>query len=311
MNLLVALLNGVVYGLLLFMVSSGLTLVFGMMGVLNFAHASFYMLGAFAGFVASKYLGFWWGLLAATLFVGLAGLAAERGLLARVRRFGHTHELLLTFGLAFVIQEGVKLLFGPLPVAYRIPEELRQAAFTLGGVPYPWFRVVIGGVALLMFVVLYAILGLTRIGIVIRAAVQAPQMVAALGHNVPVVFSGLFAVGVAMAGLGGAVSGVFYPTSSTMAVELGSIVFVVVVVGGLGSLNGALAASLLVGLLTSFAVSIDVSLGDLGRALGMAVDPDARGMAALSLSSIAGVLPYALMLVVLLFRPGGLAGGRL
>ena len=306
---LVALLNGLVYGLLVFMVSAGLTLVFGMMGVLNFAHASFYMLGAYAAFLAGRYVGFWGGLVAATLAVGVVGLLSERALLRRVRSYGHTQELLLTYGLFFVLEEVVKLLFGPTPVAYRVPDELRFTAFTIGQVQFPFFRLLMGATALAMFFGTYAVLRFTRIGLVVRAAVERPGMVAALGHNVPVVFSGLFAVGSAMAGLAGAVAGMYYPTSPAMAHELGSIVFVVVVIGGLGSLNGALAASLLIGVTTSFAVGVDATFGGLFRAVGLGA-LTIPGLDRVQVSAIAGVLPYALMLGVLLWRPAGLAGNR-
>ena len=304
---LVTVLNGLVYGLLVFMVSAGLTLVFGMMGVLNFAHASFYMLGAYAAFLASRYVGFWMGLLVAALFVAVVGLGTERLLLRRVRAFGHTQELLLTFGLFFVIGEVVKLFFGPTPVAYTIPDQLRFTAFSIGQAEFPFFRVLMGATALLMFVGIYAVLGLTRIGLIVRAAVEKPAMVSALGHNVPLVFSGLFAVGAGLAGLAGAVAGIYYPTSPAMAQELGTIIFVVVVIGGLGSLNGALAASLLIGVMTSFAVGVESTFGDLFHAVGLS---GISGLDDVELSSVAGVLPYALMLLVLLCRPAGFAGNR-
>jgi branched-chain amino acid transport system permease protein len=176
-------------------------------------------------------------------------------------------------------------------------------------VEFPFFRVLIGVTALLMFVGTYAVLGLTRVGLVVRAAVERPQMVSALGHNVPVVFSGLFAVGAGLAGLAGGVAGIFYPTSPAMARDLGSIIFVVVVVGGLGSLNGALAASLLIGVLTSFAVGVQSTFADLVRSLGLSGAP-LGSLGNIQFSSIAGVLPYALMLFVLLWRPAGFAGNR-
>ena len=306
---LVALLNGLIYGLLVFMVSAGLTLVFGMMGVLNFAHSSFYMLGAYAAFVVGRYVGFWWGLALSTIIVGLLGLASERLLMRKVRSYGHTQELLLTYGLFFVIEEVVKLLFGPTPVAYRIPESLRFTVFSIGQAEFPFFRLLMGVTALAMFFGTFAVLRFTRIGLIVRAAVEKPQMVAALGHNVPVVFSGLFAVGAAMAGLAGAVAGMYYPTSPALARELGSIVFVVVVIGGLGSLNGALVASLLIGVMTTFAVGLNGTFGDVFRTIGLS-GSGLPGLDAVQFSSIAGVLPYALMLIVLLWRPAGFAGNR-
>jgi branched-chain amino acid transport system permease protein len=307
---LVTLLNGVVYGLLLFMVSAGLTLVFGMMGVLNFAHASFYMLGAYAGFAVSRYVGFWPGIVVGAVTAALVGVLVERGLLQRVRRFGHTQELLLTFGVAFVIEEVIKTLFGPYPVAYSIPQALRFTAFSVGQSQVPFFRLLIGLTALSMFTLIFALLRFSRVGMVVRAAVLRPQMVSMLGHNVPAVFTALFALGAAMAGIAGAVGGAFYSTSPNMAAELGVLVFVVVVVGGLGSLGGALASSLLIGLAVSFVVSIDASLGDLLRRSGWTIAKSSSGLLEVPLSATAGMLPYALMLLVLLVRPSGLAGDR-
>lgn len=305
---LVALLNGLVYGLLLFMVSSGLTLIFGMMGILNFAHASFYMLGAYFGFAVSRYLGFFPGLLAATVGVAIVGVICERYLLRRVRRFGHVQELLLTFGLFFVIEELVKVFFGPYPVAYSIPETMRFAAFSLGGQEYPFYRVFIGFVAIAMFSLIFCMLRFTRIGMIVRAAVQAPDMVSALGYNVSAVFSGLFAVGAGLAGLAGATGGAFYTTTPNMAIELGAIVFVVVVVGGLGSLGGALIASLLIGILISGAVYIDLTLGDLLALFGLGEGHATNGPLSIAISDTAGIMPYVLMLLILLVRPSGIAG---
>ena len=306
----VSLLNGVVYGLLLFMVSAGLTLVFGMMGVLNFAHASFYMLGAYAGFATSRWVGFWPGLLVGMGVAAAVGVFVERGLLQRVRRFGHTQELLLTFGVAFVIEEIVKALFGPYPVAYGIPHALRFTAFSVGASQVPFYRILIGLTALAMFGVIFVLLRYTRVGLVVRAAVLRPQMVSMLGHNVPAVFTALFSLGAALAGLAGAVGGAFYATTPNMAAELGVLVFVVVVVGGLGSLGGALAASLLIGVAVSFVVSVDATLGDLLLQLGWLATRPTGGVLAVRLADTAGVLPYALMLGVLLVRPSGLAGDR-
>lgn len=304
----VAILNGLVYGLLLFMVSSGLTLIFGMMGVLNFAHASFYMLGAYFGFAATRYFGFSTGLVLSTVGVAVVGILCERYLLRKAHAFGHVQELLLTFGLFFAIDEIVKMIFGPYPVAYSIPQSLRFAAFSIGNMDYPFYRLFIGGTAIAMFAIIFALLTFTRIGLIVRAAVQNPSMVSALGYNVSAVFSGLFAIGAGLAGLAGAVGGAFYSTNPNMAGELGAIVFVVVVVGGLGSLGGAFIASLLIGLLVSAAVYIDWSLGDLAVKLGLLARKPMEGFLAVPVSATAGIIPYLLMLLVLLIRPTGLAG---
>ena len=238
--IVVSVLNGVVHGLLLFMVSAGLTLIFGMMGVLNFAHAWFYMLGAYVGFTLTRLGGFWIGLILAPIVAGLFGVLVERYMLRRVHKYGHAHELLLTFGLAFIIEEVIKLFYGDTLVSYQMPDYMRFAAFTIFETNYPFYRLFMGAVALLMFVILYLLLTRTRVGIIVRAATYRPTTVEALGHNLPLVFMGVFAGGSALAGLAGAVAGAFYPTGPNMAVDFGTLVFVVVVVGGLGSVIGAL-----------------------------------------------------------------------
>ena len=309
--LLVSVMNGVVYGLLLFMVSAGLTLIFGMMGVLNFAHASFYMLGAYFAYALQGVLGFWGAIVVSPLLVGAVGMVAERFFLRRVHHYGHAHELLLTFGLSFIIAEIIKLFFGNYPVNYRIPPFLDFAAFTLGGTDYPVYRLFMGGIAVAMFVAIYLLLTRTRIGIVVRSAIYKPRMAAALGHNVPLVFMGVFGVGAALAGLAGAVAGAFYTTNPNMALELGVMVFVVVVVGGLGSLTGAMLASILIGIITSMAIGVDASLADLFALVGARQwAEDAGGIFTLKVSSLGATLPFALMLLVLLVRPHGLLGEK-
>lgn len=307
----ISLLNGVTYGLLLFMVSAGLTLIFGMMGVLNFAHASFYMLGAYFAFTITRYVDFWVGLVVAPIVVGLIGVLVERYLLRRVHSYGHAHELLLTFGLAFIFEELVKLFYGDFPVNYSMPDYLRFSAFSVFGADYPFYRLFIAIVAIAMFAVLYLLLSRTRAGLVVRAAERMPAMAEALGHNVPLVFMAVFGVGAALAGLGGAVAGAFFPTNPNMALELGVIVFVVVVVGGLGSIEGSLIASLLIGVFSSFAVGLDWSLAGLLDNVGLGTwARDVGGLLTLTLSSISGTVPFLLMLIVLLIRPAGLMGER-
>jgi branched-chain amino acid transport system permease protein len=310
-TLVVSLLNGLIYGLLLFMVSAGLTLIFGMMGVLNFAHASFYMLGAYFAYALQGVLGFWPALIVAPFLVGLVGTVVERFFLRRVHRHGHAHELLLTFGLSFIIAELVKLFFGNYPVNYRIPKSLDFAAFTVGSADYPAYRLLMGGVAVAMFFVIYLLLTRTRIGIVVRSAIYRPSMAEALGHNVPLVFMGVFGVGAALAGLAGAVAGAFYTTNPNMALELGVMVFVVVVVGGLGSLEGAMLASLLIGVITSLAVAVDATLADAFALLGARGWAEGvGGLLTLKVSSLASTIPFALMLLILLVRPSGLLGEK-
>jgi branched-chain amino acid transport system permease protein len=308
----VSLLNGLVYGMLLFMLASGLTLILSMMGVLNFAHASAYMLGAYFAYTISQYIGFWPALIIAPLLCGLVGAAIEMWGLRRVHRNGHIAELLFTFGLALIIEKGVQMTWGLLPVPYRVPELLDFPLFTIYGTHFPAYRAFMLLVSALMFGAIWLGLTRTRIGLVIQAALTHPQMVEALGHNVQRVFMLVFAGGAALAGLAGVIGGNAFVTSPSMAASVGTIVFVVVVLGGMGSLGGAFIASLLIGLLQTFAVAIDASPADLFRALGLHVTSATplSSLWDLTLSQMAPVLPYLLMVVMLIVRPRGLMGTR-
>ncbi len=307
---LISLLNGVSYGLLLFMLSSGLTLIFSMMGVLNFAHASFYMLGAYFAYALSQFAGFWVALLLAPLAIGALGMLVERYGLRRVHRHGKIPELLFTFGLAYVIVELVQLTWGRMAVPYAIPDALQGSLFTLYTTTFPVYRAFMMLVAVVMLLSLWLLLTRTRIGLVIQAALTHPQAVEALGHDVPRVFMWVFGGGCALAGLAGVIGGNAFVTEPGMAHALGSIIFVVVVVGGMGSLAGALAASLLIGVLQTFAVSLDVSLADLLHAFGASAGGAAHPLLTTTISQVAPVLPYLLLVGMLILRPRGLLGRR-
>ena len=308
----ISLLNGVSYGLLLFMLSSGLTLIFSMMGVLNFAHTSFYMLGAYFAYTLSGTIGFWPALIVAPLAVGLLGAAFERYCLRRVHKFGHVPELLVTFGLSYLVLELVQLVWGRSTVPYGLPPLLQGPLFTLYGTQFPRSRSFIMLVALLMLLAVWLLLTRTRIGLVIQAALKHPQMVEALGHNVPRVFMLVFGAGSALAALAGVVGGSTFVTEPAMAATVGSIIFVVVVVGGMGSLAGAFLASLLIGVVQTFAVALDYSVGGALGALGVALPATAAGnsLLKLTLSQVAPILPYLLLVLMLIFRPRGLMGTR-
>jgi branched-chain amino acid transport system permease protein len=328
----ISLLNGLSYGLLLFMLSSGLTLIFSMMGVLNFAHASFYMVGAYVGYSIAKLAGFWPALVIAPLAVGALGALFERICLRRVHKFGHVPELLITFGLAYVIVEVVQLIWGRTAVDFPPPEALRGPVFTLinssteglsmvfGAAPeamckaadaavrvvcspFPATRGFLMLVALLMLLALWLLLTRTRIGYIIQAALTHPEMVEALGHNVPRVFMLVFGAGCALAGLAGVIGGSTFVTEPAMALTVGAIIFVVVVVGGMGSLAGAFLASLLIGVLQTFAVALDVSLASV-------LGPSSHSLMNLTVSQVAPILPYLLLVLMLIFRPKGLLGTR-
>jgi branched-chain amino acid transport system permease protein len=310
--LAVSLLNGLSYGLLLFMLSSGFTLIFSMMGVLNFAHASFYMLGAYLGYALSGLVGFWPALFIAPLAVFAMGAAFERYCLRRVHRFGHVPELLVTFGLSYIVLEAVQLLWGRSTVPYGLPAQLQGPLFTLYGTQFPRSRAFIVLVALFMLAAMWLLLARTRIGLVVRAALKHPDMVEALGHDVPRVFMLVFGGGAALAGLAGVIGGNTYVTEPAMASSVGSIIFVVAVVGGMGSLAGAFLASLLIGIVQTFAVAVDLSLATGLQALGVAVTGQTFGHELLELrvSQAAPILPYLLLVLMLVFRPRGLLGTR-
>ncbi|UUZ63631.1 branched-chain amino acid ABC transporter permease [Polaromonas sp. P1-6] len=308
----ISLLNGLSYGLLLFMLSSGLTLIFSMMGVLNFAHASFYMLGAYLAFSTTELIGFWPALLVAPLLVGLLGAGFEKYCLRRVHKFGHVPELLITFGLSYIIVELVQLVWGRSSVDYRVPAALDGPLFTLFGTQFPMYRGFMMLVAVFMLIVIWLLLTRTRIGLVIQAALTHPETVEALGHNVPRVFMLVFGGGAALAGLAGVIGGNAFVTEPGMAATVGSVIFVVVVVGGMGSLPGAFVASLLIGVIQTFAVGIDFSLLGAASVAGVDVTPQTFGYALwkLKISQIAPIMPYLFLVLILIFRPKGLMGTR-
>ncbi len=334
---IISMLNGVSYGLLLFLLSSGLTLIFSMMGVLNFAHASFYMLGAYIGYSIAQLVGFWPGLIVAPLVVGALGALFERLTLRRVHKFGHVPELLVTFGLSYIILELVQLIWGRTAVEFTPPELLRGPAFTLvhhandtlewfwGSVegaicagqgvicsPFPATRAFMMLVALLMLVSLWLLLTRTRIGLIIQAALTHPEMVESLGHNVPRVLMLVFGAGTGLAGLAGVIGGSTFVTEPNMAATVGSVIFVVVVVGGMGSLSGAFLASLLIGVIQTFAVGLDHSFVSVAQQFGMEVSDAMRenSVLRLTLSQVAPILPYLFLVLILIFRPKGLLGTR-
>jgi branched-chain amino acid transport system permease protein len=335
----ISMLNGLSYGLLLFMLSSGLTLIFSMMGVLNFAHASFYMIGAYIAYSIAKVTGFWPALVIAPIVVGAIGAVFERLCLRRVHKFGHVPELLITFGLSFVIIELVLLVWGRTAVEFPPPEILRGPAFTLINSSVTGLHVVAGAapaamcasadaavrvvcspfpatrgfmmlVALAMLVALWLLLTRTRIGLVIQSALTHPEMVESLGHNVPRVFMLVFGAGAALAGLAGVIGGTTFVTEPAMALTVGSVIFVVVVVGGMGSLAGAFVASLLIGILQTFAVALDYSVLNVLKPLGISVGGSDHSLLKLTISQVAPILPYLLLVLILIFRPKGLLGTR-
>lgn len=307
--IIISTLNGVLFGMLLFLMASGLTVIFSMLGVLNFAHSSFYMLGAFFGFQLSRWVGFWPALLIAPISVGLLGAVVERYGLRNVHKNGHVAELLFTFGLAFAIEEVVAMIWGKSPADYRVPASLDFPAFTMFSTNYPAYKMFMLAVSVAIFVALLVALKKSRVGMIVQAALTHPHMVGHLGHNVGRIFMMVFGLGTLLAAVAGVIAGPALVTQSNMAGLLGPILFVVVVVGGLGSLPGAFVASLLIGLLQTFAVSMDGSLasvfGPLGPGHAFLTD-----IWNVTLAQVAPILPYVLLVLILIFRPMGLLGTR-
>jgi len=275
-------LHGLAYAGLLFLVSSGLTLVFGMMNVLNFAHASFYMLGAYLSYSILRVTNsFWLSIILCPVLLFVIGALVERFLLRRVHIFGHVHELLLTFGLAYIITETVKWVWGNFPLAVNIGGYL-SGQMSIFGITYPVYRIFIIICALAVGLIMTLIIYKTRVGIIVRAAVNDSEMVNALGTNVPLVFMNVFAVGAALSGFAGVIAGPLLTTYPGMAAEILIDAFVVIVVGGFGSLGGAVLASVIIGELQSFGV--------------------------LLFPKLSMALIYLLMAIILIIRPSGLFG---
>ena len=204
------------------------------------------------------------------------------------------------------------MIWGKVPVGYHIPSSMDFSLFTIMGMSYPAYQMFTLAVSVAIFVGLFFVLTKTRAGLIIKAALTHPEIVSSLGHNVPKVFMMVFGLGCALAGLAGVLAGNTLGTDPSMALFLGPIVFVVIVVGGLGSLKGALVASLLIGLIQTFAISLDYSLNDLIEFLGFSLDAESlwRIFVDLTIATLAPILPYLLLVVMLIARPRGLFGTR-
>ncbi|CAN7411403.1 branched-chain amino acid ABC transporter permease [Trinickia sp. LjRoot230] len=303
----VELLNGLSYGLLLFMLSAGLTLIFSFLGVLNFAHASFYMLGAYVGLAVAARAGFWAALFVAPVVLGASGAVVERVLLRRVRPHGPLHELLLTFGLAYLIAEIAKLVWGLGSLSAPVPALLDGPLLVLHDAAFSRYRAFMAAIAIATLALMFVVLRVSRTGLVLRAALTQRSAVEALGHDVPRIGTLIFGVGTALAALAGVIGAPLAVVEPGMAEALGSIVFVVVIVGGLGSLAGAFAASLLIGCAQTFAVGSTLSLGGVAAAMGV---PLAPAWGRITIAQLAPLLPYVLLIAMLACRPEGLLGVR-
>ncbi len=277
-------LHGLVYGMLIFLVASGLTLVLGMMDILNFAHASIYMIGAFICYQTVQWTNsFWLALIVAPVACAVLGILIERGLIRKIHASGHVNELLLTFGLAMVITEVIKWIFGTTPLPVPGPSQL-TGTIHLGSLHYPAYRMFIIGLSAVILGAMFILLKKTRLGISIRACVQDGQMANALGTNVAFVLMSVMGIGAWLAGIAGVIVAPYLSVDSGMFADMITDCFVVVAVGGLGSLGGAFLASLIVGQIQSLGV--------------------------IFLPRLSIVLIYLLLVLVFTVKPNGLFGKK-
>ena len=294
------LLNGLQLGVMLFLVAAGLTLVFGVMGLINLAHGSLYMIGAFAAAWTSAWSGsFALGVLASVIAAALVGLLVELVVMRRLYARDHLDQVLATFALILVFSEGTRWLFGSFPLYLDRPEILSGSVTLPGGLPYPRYRLVLIGAGLAVAAGLYLLVEKTRTGIRIRAGREDREMIAALGVDISRLYTGIFALGAALAGLAGALVGAIQSVQVGMGEPVLILAFVVVVIGGIGSVKGAFVGALLVGLTDT-----------LGRfLLPDAIDALFPSNSGTSYGAIAAsMLIYVLMAAVLLVRPTGLYG---
>ena len=309
--IVISTLNGVLFGMLLFLMASGLTVIFSMLGVLNFAHASFYMLGAFFGFQIARWFGFW----PALIFAPLHCRRDRRG--CRALRVAPCPQERPRRRTAVHLRPGVRDRrdradhLGQEPGRFPRPAALDFPAFTIFSTNYPAFKMFMLVVSAVIFLGLLIALKKTRVGLIVQAALTHPHMVGHLGHNVSRIFMMVFGVGTALAAVAGVIAGPALVTQSNMAGLLGPILFVVVVVGGLGSLPGAFIASLLIGLVQTFAVSMNGSLSEVFGPLSPAYAATwLSDIWNVTIAQIAPIMPYLLLVLILVFRPMGLLGTR-
>ena len=280
---LIQLLNGVQYGLLLFLIASGLTLIFGIMGVINLAHGSFYMVGAYLAFSLTELSGsFWLALPAGVALAVLLGIALEWLLIRHLYRRDHLYQVLLTYGLILVFEELRSILFGDDVHGIAVPALLNFSIRLTDTLSYPVYRLAMSGVCLLLAAGMYWLIARTRLGMTIRAGSVNREMVQTLGINVGLLYRLVFALGVVLAAFAGMLAAPVASVYPGMGNQVLIISFVVIVIGGIGSVRGALLAALLIGLADVF---------------GQVVFPQ-----------ISGMTIYLVMAAVLLWRPRGLFG---
>ena len=293
-------LNGIQFGIMLFLMAAGLTLIFGVMGLINLAHGSLYMIGAFsAAAVAGMTGSFILALLAALTASAAAGALVELLVIRRLYNKDHLDQVLATFALILIFSEGTRWIFGSFPLFLDIPGPLSGPVTILGGIQYPLYRLVLIGAGLFISIGLGFMITKTRIGIQIRAGENDREMIAALGINISGLYTLIFSLGAALAGLAGALVGAIQSVQVGMGEPVLILAFVVIVIGGIGSIKGALIGALLVGLTDTLG---SIFLPEL---LKLVTDPSTATSIGSSLSSMA---IYILMGAILIWRPTGLFG---
>jgi len=292
---LIQLLNAVQYGLLLFLVASGLTLIFGIMGIINLAHGSFYMIGAYLAWSLSGRLGnFWVAIALGIVLTVLLGMLLEWLLIKRLYRRDHLYQVLLTYGLILIFEELRSIIWGDDVHGVPIPDVLSASIPLTDTLAYPVYRLWMSGVCVALAVLMYWLIQHTRLGMMICAGASNRDMAQSLGINIQLLYRLVFALGVALAAFAGMIAAPVSSVFPGMGGQVLIICFVVVVIGGIGSVKGALVAALLIGLVDTFGKVLEIEIG------GFRVLPELAGMSV-----------YLLMAVVLVWRPEGLFGKRL
>ena len=294
-------LNGLQFGVMLFLMAAGLTLIFGVMGLINLAHGSLYMVGAFAAAAVAEATGsFLLALIASLIAAAAAGAIIELVVIRRLYDRDHLDQVLATFALILIFSEGTRWLFGSFPLFLDIPDALAGPLILPGGIQYPAYRLLIIAIGLLIAFGLFQLIARTRIGIQIRAGESDREMIAALGVDISRLYTIVFALGAALAGLAGALVGAIQSVQVGMGEPVLILAFVVIVIGGIGSIKGALVGALLVGLTDTLGGVL------LPGFFGTFMEPSAATAVG---SSLASMSIYILMAGVLLFKPTGLYGG--
>ena len=296
-------LNGLQFGIMLFLMSAGLTLIFGVMGLINLAHGSLYMIGAFvAATVASATGSFILALAAALSAAALAGAIVEITIIRKLYNRDHLDQVLATFALILIFSEGTRWVFGSFPLYLNVPSYLQGALTLPGGIQYPLYRITLIVLGLIIGAGLGLLITKTRLGIQIRAGENDREMVSALGVNISKLYTFVFALGAALAGLAGALVGAIQSVEVGMGEPVLILAFVVIVIGGIGSVKGALIGSILVGLTDTLGGIFLPKFFGLFMDLATATNVG---------SSIASMAIYILMSTVLVWRPTGLFGQRI